>query len=118
MNVHGSPSAAELVEAVREWIERDVVPATDGRLRFHARVAMNVLATVEREMAVGDEQQDEHRRRLASLGVDDDVAFARAIRDGSLDDRLDEVRSVLHADIDARLSVANPTYRQGDPTGP
>ena len=30
---------AELVEAVREWLERDVSSATDGRLRFHTRVA-------------------------------------------------------------------------------
>ena len=41
---HDVPSAAQLVEAVREYLERDVMAATEGRVRFHARVAVNVLA--------------------------------------------------------------------------
>ena len=110
MSLHGAPSSAELLEAVREWLERDVMSATEGRLRFHARVAANVLATVERELAIGAEQDTAHRERLASLGADDDAEFARAIRDGDLDDRLDAVRAVLRADVDDRLSVANPKY--------
>ncbi len=50
VSLHGAPSSAELLEAVREWLERDVMSSTEGRLRFHARVAANVLATVEREL--------------------------------------------------------------------
>ena len=110
VSLHGTPTAAELVEAVREWIERDVLTSTEGRLRFHARVAVNVLATVERELAVGEEQEVAHRERLASLGLADDVELARAIRNGDLDDRFDEVRAVLRADVDDRLAVANPKY--------
>ena len=110
MSLHGTPTSAELVEAVREWIERDVLTSTEGRLRFHARVAANVLATVERELAVGDEQEAAHRERLDSLGMADDVELARAIRTGDLDDRFDEVRAVLRADVDDRLAVANPKY--------
>jgi hypothetical protein len=110
MNLHGSPTAAELVEAVREWLERDVMTATEGRLRFHARVAVNMLAMVEREMAVGDEQEHAHAERLAALGVADDAELARAIRSGDLDGRLDEVQSALRSDVEARVSVANPKY--------
>ena len=33
----------ELVTAVREFLERDVMPATEGRVQFHTRVAVNVL---------------------------------------------------------------------------
>ncbi len=36
------PSTAELVAAVREFLERDVMPATEGRVQFHTRVAVNV----------------------------------------------------------------------------
>ena len=109
-DLHGSPSAAELVEAVREWLERDVASAVDGRLRFHTRVAVNMLAMVEREMELGPEQRRAHERRLAALGVADDVALARAIRAGELDDRLDEVRAALRAATTDRLLVANPKY--------
>jgi hypothetical protein len=110
VSLHGSPTSAELLEAVREWLERDVMASTDGRLRFHARVAANVLATVERELSGGAAQEAAHQERLASLGMSDDAEFARAIRSGALDDRLDAVRAVLRADVDDRLSVANPTY--------
>ncbi len=107
---HDAPDAAQLVEAVREWIENDVLAATDGRLRFHARVARNMLAMVEREMALGVEQAVAHRARLDSLGMSDDAELAAAIRAGDLDDRLDDVRSVLRATVDDKLAVANPRY--------
>jgi hypothetical protein len=47
---HDVPTAQQLVESVREWLERDVLTGTTGRLNFHARVAINVLAMVEREL--------------------------------------------------------------------
>ena len=45
---HDVPGADELVRAVREFLERDVMEATDGRVRFHARVAANVPAQAVR----------------------------------------------------------------------
>ena len=114
MTLHGAPSSAELLEAVREWLERDVMSSTEGRLRFHTRVAINVLGTVERELALGAGQEEGHRERLAALGVADDAELATAIRSGELDDRLDAVRAVLRADVDARLAVANPQYVHQD----
>ena len=50
---HDAPTAIELLESVREWLDREVIPSTDGRLRFHARVASNVLGMVEREIELG-----------------------------------------------------------------
>ncbi|MFM1791344.1 MAG: hypothetical protein RLZZ526_1671, partial [Actinomycetota bacterium] len=44
---HDVPTARQLVESVREWIEKEVAPAVTGRLQFHSRVAVNVLAMVE-----------------------------------------------------------------------
>lgn len=109
---HDVPTAEQLVESVREWIERDVIPGTEGRLQFHARVALNVLAMVERELAHGPEQAAAHADRLAGLGVADEAELAAAIRSGSLDGRLDEVREVVRATVEDKLRVANPKYLQ------
>jgi hypothetical protein len=107
---HDVPTARQLVEAVREWIERDVLAATEGRLSFHARVAANILAMVERELDAGPAQMERHADRLRSLGVADETELAAAIRDGRLDDRLDEVRAVVRATVEDKLRVANPRY--------
>jgi len=107
---HDVPTAAELVEAVREWLERDVAPEAVGRLRFHARVAVNMLAIVERELVLGPAQAEAHAERLARLGVADDAELARRIRAGELDDRLDEVKAAVAASVRDKLTVANPRY--------
>lgn len=107
---HDSPTAAELLESVREWIEGDVMPGTRPADRFHARVAANLLAIVEREVELGPEQETRHRNRLAQLGMTDDAALAAAIRSGQLDDRLDHVRSLVWDSVRDKLRVANPAY--------
>ena len=48
----GRPTAAELVEAVREYLEADVMERSEGGARFEARVARNALAIVERELVL------------------------------------------------------------------
>jgi hypothetical protein len=107
---HDAPSAAELVVAVREFLERDVLPIGEGRVKFHTRVAINVLGMVERELALGPEQDAAHARRLAALGVDGDAALAAAIRAGEFDDRDDELRTALLESVRDKLLVANPRY--------
>jgi hypothetical protein len=107
---HDVPTVAEMIEAVREWLERDVMTSEQARLRFHGRVAANMLAMVERELDLGPSQAVAHAARLAALGVGDDRELASAIRDGSLDDRLDEVREAVRASVIAKLEVANPRY--------
>jgi hypothetical protein len=108
--VHDAPGAAELVEAVREFLEGDVAEATEGRVRFHARVAANVCAIVERELRLGADQAAAHVRRLAALGVADEAELAAAIRRGDLDDRWDETAAAVRATVRDKLLVANPGY--------
>ncbi len=110
---HDVPDAAALVEAVREFLERDVLPATEGRVQFHTRVAANVLAMVEREIQLGQAQLQAHSSGLAALGLADERALADAIRAGDLDDRLDEVRAFLESTVQAKLEVANPRHLKG-----
>ena len=107
---HDVPNAAQLVEAVREFLERDVMEATDGRVQFHTRVAVNALKMVERELELGPLQAAAHRARLEELGVADEQALAKAIRNGDLDARRPDVVRVLRETVRAKLEVANPRY--------
>jgi len=113
---HDIPTAAQLLEAVREFLDTVLVAHTDGRVRFHARVAANVVAMVAREIELGPEQAASHARRLAALGVADDAALAEAIRTGALDDRLDVVFAAVRQGIADKLAVANPSYADGPDT--
>ena len=124
------PDARELLEAVRVFLEEQVVPALEGTRQFHARVAANVLAIVGRELAKGDDLLHGERRRLMTLldvaedGVAD-TAAARAASVRDLNERLAErirrgdanegpwraaVLAHLRTTAAERLAVANPKY--------
>src|SRR5262249_61907367 len=66
---HDVPTIEQLVEAVREWLEGDVMTSTEGRLQFHARVAPHMLAMVEREPQPGPAPAAAHPAPLAALGA-------------------------------------------------
>jgi hypothetical protein len=125
------PTTAELVEAVREFLTAEVAPALDGRLRFHAKVAANALAIVERELADGPaaehDEGDRLRRLLAAAGAPtasdageplDTEALARGLatllRAGAipLDDPalVDHLRRAARADV----AIANPSWAADD----
>jgi uncharacterized protein YbgA (DUF1722 family) len=108
--MHGRPTAEELVVAVREFLERDVMSATSGAVQFHTRVAINALAAVERELRDGPAMADAHRVRLAALGFSTEAELAEAIRSGSLDDRYSDVVAAVRATVRDKLEVANPKY--------
>ncbi len=78
--LHGRPTARELLAAVREYLLDDVLPATEGRVSFHARVAANVVAMVERELAtpaVPSTHPDEVERLIVDVGTKLAVANPR-----------------------------------------
>lgn len=107
---HDRPTAIELLEAVREWMERDLMAGVDGRLQFHTRVAMNIIDIVRREIELGPDQESRHAEMLATFGVSDDAELAASIRDGIHDDDLEAVLRRLRPVIEDKLLVANPRY--------
>lgn len=108
MTLHRYPSAAEAIEAVREFLG-GVTGAGGAEVAYLSRVAANLLAMVERELAAtrGD---DWMTARLAELDVPDEASLAALIRAGELDDREEQLRAVLTEITDERLRVANPSY--------
>ena len=61
------PTAAELLEAVSGFIETRAAPQLTGRDAFLARVAVNALAVVKRELAQGPAADAAAAERLAAL---------------------------------------------------
>jgi len=116
MTLQDRPTAAELTEAVREFLERDVMPAVDGRVAFHTRVAVNALRMIERELTLAPElDAADHERLRTLLGHDGTirdltVELARRIRDGSLDQQRADVVAAVRETVQAKLRVANPGY--------
>jgi aminoglycoside phosphotransferase (APT) family kinase protein len=109
-DLYGRPTAAELVAATRAFLTDSVRPETTGRTAFHARVADNVLAMVERELRLGGAARARHRAALAALDCADDSALSRDISTGALDERWDEVLEVVRTGVRDRLLVANPRH--------
>ena len=61
------PSASELLEAVEQFLETEVVPALSGKLKYNARVAAHVVGSVRRELACDDEHLQGEWQRLDGL---------------------------------------------------
>jgi hypothetical protein len=114
--VQDRPDAHELLEAVREFLMRDALPALEGRVRLHARVAANVVALVQRELALAPASDAAERARLeALLGRAGTLAqlnaeLVRRIRAGEL--ALDHAPLLEHlwATTLEKLAVDNPDY--------
>jgi len=123
------PSVRELLDAVRAFLEEDVVPALEGPRQFHARVAANVLAIIGRELA-GEEasllaewqrlaqllgRASERPVRLEALRAavrDGTAALAERIRRGDADAGpfRDAVRAHVRVTVEDKLRVANPRF--------
>ena len=93
------PDAAELIEAVFEFLAEEVLPqADDHRLKFRTLVAMNALGIARRELEASD---------TVSLADERLAELAASIRaDGADPALLDELR----AHVAAKLRISNPAY--------
>ncbi len=95
---HDRPAPAELVDAVREFLEQEVLPELDDpRLRFRMLVAMNGLGIACRELST-----EEAGPTGAELR-----ALAEQIRAGEVPDG---TLAMLKEHIAAKLRVASPRY--------
>ena len=91
------PTAAELIEAVWEFLSGEILPAQDDhRLKFRTLVAMNALAIARRELDAS-----------AGESVDELREWARRIRAGEV---ADDTLAALKEHVAAKLRVSNPRY--------
>jgi len=121
---------------VQHFLETDVVPALDGPKKFHARVAANVLAIVQRELQSEDVQLHAEWVRLdVLLGAEPLPAERAALRRGLAERTEALCARIRQGDADTgawrhavlahvrqtvmdKLAVANPGYRSGEGDAP
>ncbi|MFL5312878.1 MAG: DUF6285 domain-containing protein [Myxococcales bacterium] len=114
------PSPPELVEAVREFLEGEVLPSVqDPRLRFRLLVAANALSIAKRDLEIGDDLARQEVALLRPLGDAPApgtpreqalalcAALARRIRRGEVPPgTLEALRRIA----ELKLRIASPRY--------
>ena len=109
------PEAADLLEAVAEYLFAELRPEVPGEQRFRVLVAANVCAVVARELRAGDRPVEEDLalfERLLGEPQEDAreaaAVLARRLRAGELDKRMDELIPALAEHVKRKLEVARP----------
>ena len=127
------PTAIELLEAAADFVEDEIVPATDGRVKFQSRVVANVMRIVAREIKLEDSlvrgevralagllnQKEPHIHSLDDLraaGIKLNQALTEKIREGEADsvEWRGQVFQVVRQSVEDKLRIANPRYVETD----
>ena len=110
------PTTEELVRAVALWID-EVRPSLDPRNAFLARVAVNVLSVVERELTQGPGAEARAVDAMAALlGHQADFGALNAelcerIRSGELTVETPGLLAALTSMAMAQVAIDQPKYR-------
>ena len=124
------PTAAELIEAARLFLERELLPTlSDARLRFQTLVAANCLAIAARDLPCEEQWLREEWARLTALVGETALlpaslselrlavrqaneVLCERIRAGVFDEpaRFEEAARELRQQVVRKLVVANPKY--------
>jgi AcrR family transcriptional regulator len=125
------PDAAELLEAVAEYLFAELRPEVPKQQRFRVLVAANVCAVVARELRAGEAPDREDLELFGELlgeklePSDDPAALpsqareaaaelAKRLRSGELDERIGDLAPRLEEHVRRKLEVARPGYAGGD----
>lgn len=114
--MQNAPSPKELVEAVRLFLEERAIPELKGHTAFHARVAANALAIIERELELGPKATEEEKARLVALlgteGSLDELnrQLADAIRTGEMSLATPGLKDHLWRTTIDKVSIDQPGY--------
>ncbi|MGH7949066.1 MAG: DUF6285 domain-containing protein [Candidatus Binataceae bacterium] len=127
------PTAIELLEAAANFVDREIVPVTDGGRQFQSRVVANVMRIIARELKLEEPHlRDEIKALCALLGKERPHLHGRdelyeaalklneelsaKIRAGEVDAgelRAGALKAVRQA-VENKLKIANPRYLEAD----
>jgi len=127
------PTAIELLLAAADFVDKEIVPITEGQKQFQSRVVANVMRIVAREIDLGEPLLRAEVDALAMLldaqkphlhTTKDVLAAARRfneelsarIRAGDADDGefRERTMKVVRQIVEDKLTIANPRYLEAD----
>lgn len=120
------PTVIELIEAVRGFLSERAVAELHGHAAFHARVAVNALDVVLRELRPQENALRAERRQLEELLGDGPTSLtieelerrlSMAIRNGSMTFDTPGLTEYLWATTWRRLAIDQPRYRPREGAG-
>lgn len=110
------PRTEELVEAVSAWIDGVRPSLTNPRDAFLARVAVNVLGVVRRELTLGPAAEAAATERLAALlghhGSHNalNAELCKALNEGTMDASTPGLLAALKANALEQVAIDQPNY--------
>ncbi|RLA38771.1 MAG: hypothetical protein DRQ64_08260 [Gammaproteobacteria bacterium] len=117
-------TAEELLAGVEGFLRKDVLPQLSGASIYKCRVAANMLAIVQRELAQGGAADKAELEGLQNLlgrksdnnedvptSLDDlNAEFCAKIRSGELDQQRETVIAHTRRTLIDKVGIANPRY--------
>lgn len=110
------PRTEELAQAVAGWIDQ-IRPQLDPRNAFLARVAVNVLGVIGRELTEGPAAERQAIAEMSALlgqaGEFDALneALCQALESGAMDRDTPGLVAALRRMTEARIAIDQPGYR-------
>jgi hypothetical protein len=119
--MHDRPDATELLAAIADLLEREVMPELSGGLEYRVRVAVNLARILEREARLGPAALARERALLEALvGPADDLLALNSrlvarLRSGDVDRDFEKRALAALGEIArAKLAIARPGYERYD----
>ena len=108
------PTSAELVEAVSEFLEKEIKTTLPNHLAFKTQIAINVLNIVKREQENKELLTKESKEILLTLLSNQEEVninqLAEQIASGKLDLEDKKLQKALVEITKKKISVDNPKY--------
>jgi len=110
------PTSAELLEAVQEFLSKEIAPQVSGSASYHLKVATNALAILEREAIQGPALDEAERAGLRGLlgrdGARDELnaALCAEIRERRKTYTDSALVSHLMKTTLGKMAIDNPKY--------